>query len=96
MDLDIKSVDIGLDWSICWKKKSPQRGLSSKPPGHESNTLTTEPPGQGFEYSNTSVSFFLRIDESHFNNADTLCTLLLDKMDFIDPYLLDDLLIVSQ
>ena len=29
------------------KKVRPNRGSNSKPPGHESDTLTTEPPGQG-------------------------------------------------
>ena len=29
------------------KEKSPQPGLNSQPPGHESDTLTTEPPRRG-------------------------------------------------
>ena len=30
------------------KKVCLNRGSNSKPPGHESDTLTTEPPGRGF------------------------------------------------
>ena len=30
------------------KKSSLNRGSNSQPPGHESDTLTTEPPGRGF------------------------------------------------
>ena len=29
------------------KKSRLNRGSNSQPPGHESNTLTTEPPGRG-------------------------------------------------
>ena len=31
------------------KKSRLNRGSNSQPPGHESDTLTTEPPGRGFE-----------------------------------------------
>ena len=30
------------------KKSRLNRGLNSQPPGHESDTLTTEPPGRGY------------------------------------------------
>ena len=30
------------------KKSRLNRGSNSQPPGHESDTLTTEPPGRGF------------------------------------------------
>ena len=30
------------------KKSRLNRGSNSQPPGHESNTLTSEPPGRGF------------------------------------------------
>ena len=29
------------------KKSRPKRGSNSQPPGHESDTPTTEPPGRG-------------------------------------------------
>ena len=32
------------------KKSRLNRGSNSQPPGHESDTLTTEPPGRGFLY----------------------------------------------
>ena len=32
------------------KKSRLIRGSNSQPPGHESDTLTTEPPGRGFPY----------------------------------------------
>ena len=35
------------------KKSRLNRGLNSQPPGHESHTLTTEPPGQGFKPLNS-------------------------------------------
>ena len=35
------------------KKSRLNRGSNSEPPGHESDTLTTEPPGQGFITFNT-------------------------------------------
>ena len=31
------------------KKSRLNRGSTSQPPGHESDTLTTEPPGQGYQ-----------------------------------------------
>ena len=33
------------------KKSRLKRGLNSKPPGHESDTLTTEPPGRGLLFT---------------------------------------------
>ena len=32
------------------KNSRLNRGSDSQPPGHESDTLTTEPPGQGFDF----------------------------------------------
>ena len=36
---------------IHWEGKSPQPGSNSQPSGHESDTLTTEPPGHGVKCS---------------------------------------------
>ena len=41
---------------ICRKEKSPQPGSNSQPPGHESDTLTTEPPGRGYFHTKTRCS----------------------------------------
>ena len=35
------------------KKLRLNRGLNSQPPGHESDTLTTEPPGRGLTEAET-------------------------------------------
>ena len=41
------------------KKSRLNRGLNSQPPVHESNTLTTEPPGQGKKIDITKCKKFL-------------------------------------
>ena len=38
------------------KKSRLNRGSNSKPPGHESDTLTTEPPGRGFQIGQVYIS----------------------------------------
>ena len=45
------------------KKSRLNRGLNSQPPGHESHTLTTEPPGRGFKPLNPfpNKPWFLRV-----------------------------------
>ena len=37
------------------KKSRLNRGSNSQPPGHESDTLTTEPPGRGVDIENTYI-----------------------------------------
>ena len=39
------------------KKSRLNRGSNSQPPGHESDTLTTEPPGRGTIPSNASQNY---------------------------------------
>ena len=38
------------------KKSRLNRGSNSQPPGHQSDTLTTEPPGRGSNLSKTEVT----------------------------------------
>ena len=41
------------------KKVRLNRGSNSQPPGHESDTLTTEPPGRGIYFKVRSIKFYL-------------------------------------
>ena len=43
------------------RKVRPRRGSNSQPPGHESNTLTTEPPGRGPILSERASFFHLKL-----------------------------------
>ena len=51
------------------KKVCLNRGSNSRPTGHESNTLTTEPPRQGLSQSDKIC--FLMIDDCHRNRIDS-------------------------
>ena len=44
------------------KKSRLNQGSNSQPPGHESDTLTTEPPGQGMSVCNTVMPPYCHID----------------------------------
>ena len=44
------------------KKSRLNWGLNSQPPGHESDTLTTEPPGRGFSRPHELHLFFDRVE----------------------------------
>ena len=50
------------------KKSRLNRESNSQPPGHESNTLTTELPGRGFTILNLHVHVFLHIITSRYCN----------------------------
>ena len=62
-------------------KKSLNRGSNSQPPGHESDTLTTEPPGQSVFRKEDNIkrkqekcllqSFLLFVPHNHFNSLQT-------------------------
>ena len=39
------------------KKSRLNRGSNSQPPGHESDTLTTEPPGRGISFGAETLDF---------------------------------------
>ena len=45
------------------KKSRLNRGSNSQPPGHESDTLTTEPPGRGLE----TVDISLQHEALHYH-----------------------------
>ena len=57
------------------KKVHLNRGSNSQPPGHESDTLTTEPPVRGGYGSRTSIPDALHYDQS--------CSSVIDKVVFI-------------
>ena len=48
------------------KKVRLNRGSSSQPPGHESDTLTTEPPGRGVSLSTTEITEITRFKKLIF------------------------------
>ena len=64
------------------KKSRLNRGSNSQPPGHESDTLTTEPPWQGFV---PEENFFLELHKKfHFV---TMATTDFDGIKFCEQFL---------